>query len=182
MDVRYMQREGLLKEMTSGSLHWSSRGERFATINFRILDRQIWLSYRHRRRGGDWESLAYSLRLEWTVCHFGGQRPWFICPAKGCGVRTATIYGGRIYACRRCHGLAYMSQRQSRSDRASARAERILEKLGWEDLLTIFDPVTERPKGMHHRTFNRLAEQYEAARYEAFAYGPAGVMAFYEAS
>ena len=182
MDVRYMQRQGFLREHAIGSLHWSSRGERVGTIGFRTEGDRLWLSYKHRKPGGEWETLDYPVNLEWTRCNFGGSRPWFLCPAMGCGRRTATLYGGRVYACRQCYHLAYLSQRQSRSDRAADRAERLLEKLGWADIATVLDPVPPRCKGMHERTYRRLAAQYEKARYEMFVYGPAGAMAFYEAA
>ncbi len=29
------------------------------------------------------------LLVEWTDCHYGGSRPWFICPRSGCGRRAA---------------------------------------------------------------------------------------------
>ncbi len=31
--------------------------------------------------------------LEWTPCNFGGERPWFVCPGKGCAKRVAILYG-----------------------------------------------------------------------------------------
>ena len=140
------------------------------------------LAYKHRDRGGVWETLEYPVTLERTACNFGGQRSWFLCPARGCGRRSATLYGGRVYACRRCYGLAYPSQRQNLSDRASERAERILERLGWANMATIFDSAPPRRKGMHARTYQRLAAQFEAARYQAFVHGPLGAMDFYDES
>jgi hypothetical protein len=179
LDVRWLEREGFLKAGHSGTLHWSSRGKRTGSIGFQVENDRIALSYRHQERGEDWNSLEYPVFLTRTVCNYGGRRTWFFCPARGCGRRVAILYGGRIFACRRCYGLAYQTQRQSRSDNATDRAQRLLKRLGWEEL-TIFDPAPDRPKGMHERTYERLAAQYEAARYEAFACGPAGALAFYE--
>ena len=176
-----MSRNGYLQEHQSGSLHWSRRGERTGTIDFRAESDRVVLIYKCRQRDGEWESLEYPVYLERTACHYGGSRVWFHCPARGCGKRVANLYGGRIFACRKCYGLAYLSQRQSRSDRASDRAERLLKKLGWEDLCTVLDPAPPRAKGMHEKTYRRLAAQYEAARYEMFRFGPCGAMALYEA-
>jgi hypothetical protein len=50
--------------------------------------------------------------IERTPCHVGGSRPWFICPALGCGRRVAILYGGGIFACRLCFQLAYASARE----------------------------------------------------------------------
>jgi hypothetical protein len=59
------------------------------------------------------------VRLEWTPCNYGGQRPWFLSPVRGCSRRVAVLYGGGIFACRRCHGLNYQSQHAQAWDRAS---------------------------------------------------------------
>lgn len=179
MDVRYMEREGFLRAPVSGALHWSRRGERFASISFRSQEDRLVLSYKYREHGGEWESLEYTILLERTGCNYGGQRSWFVCPARGCGKRVATLFGGRVYACRRCYGLAYLSQRENRSDRAAARAEGILKRLACDDFMSVLDSEPPRPKGMHEKTYKRLAARYEAARYETFRYGPAGVMALY---
>ncbi|CZG10327.1 TPA: hypothetical protein JBE46_02375 [Legionella pneumophila subsp. pneumophila] len=69
--------------------------------------------------------MRYPFLLNWTPCRFGGERPWFICPAKGCQRRVAILYSGSIYACRHCHQLAYTSQREADYDRALRQAEKI---------------------------------------------------------
>ena len=33
------------------------------------------------------------LLVEWTDCHYGGSRPWFVCPRKGCGRRAGAHSG-----------------------------------------------------------------------------------------
>lgn len=166
MDVRFMERQGYLGAFGVGSLHWSRRGERFATINFRSESDCVILSYKHRSRNDEWESLEYPVMLERTTCNYGGFRSWFLCPARGCGKRVATLFGGRIFACRKCYGLAYESQRQPPHDRAAERAQKILSRLKAEEY-TIFDSGPPRPKGMHFRTYERLRFQYCAARYQS---------------
>src|SRR5215469_1867462 len=91
----------------------------------------IVLFYRHRRRGYDeWFSRELSVRLTWTACNYGGQRPWFVCPASGCGRRVAVLYGNGIFACRHCFQLAYESQRETDDYRDLRRAQTIQERLG----------------------------------------------------
>jgi len=175
MDVSFMAKQGFLREHASSSLHWSRGGERIGTINFRTEADKVVLSYRCRQRGDDWESLEYAVRLERTPCRFGGFRTWFLCPAGRCGRRVAFLYGGRIYACRNCYRLAYLSQRQSLCDRRSDRAAGILKRLRCDDWLTIFDTDPPRPKGMHERTYRRLAARYEIARYHALRTAPSGL-------
>ena len=43
--------------------------------------------------------------ITWTACHFGGQRPWF--------GRRVLYLAGKLFACRRCYGLAYASRRKA---------------------------------------------------------------------
>ncbi len=175
MDVSYMAREGLLRDGVARNLTWSSRGREIASISFRTEADRIVLRYRHQQQGKDWESLEYAVYLERTPCHYGGSRTWFLCPARGCGRRTAFLYGGRIYACRRCYRLVYQSQRQTQCDRATDRAWNLLKRLKADHYMTIFDPEPIRPKGMHQKTFLRLSQQYEATRLLALSNAPGGM-------
>ena len=50
--------------------------------------------------------------VAWTPCHYGGARPWFVCPA--CGRRAGLLYAsGWRLACRKCTGFRYESQYSS---------------------------------------------------------------------
>ncbi len=175
IDISCMGREGLLKTGVTRSLSWKRNGQQIASIGFRTEDTRIMLMYRSRERGKDWESLEYPVYLERTPCHYGGSRSWFICPAKGCGRRTAYLYGGRIYACRQCYRLVYRSQRQTCCDRATDRAWNLLKKLNADSYMTIFEPEPLRPKGMHQRTFLRLSREYEESRLCALSNAPGGM-------
>jgi hypothetical protein len=81
-----------------------------------------------------------------------------ICPYRY--VRVAKLYlpsGGDRFASRTAWRLGYNSQRVGRRDRAFEKLFRLQRKLGcdqgWEQPLY-------RPKGMHHRTFERHEERY----------------------
>ena len=178
MDVLFMERNGYLKPHHSGNLFWSRGGERIGHISFTVQTDRLTLIYNHRTHGEVWEPVEYPVYLERTPCTYGGSRSWFLCPARGCGRRIATLFGGRIFACRKCYGLAYISQRVSRSDRATERADRILKRLRCEDM-SILDPDPPRPKGMHAHTYRRLSKQYELARFQSFFYGPFGAMGWF---
>jgi hypothetical protein len=169
IDVRWLEREGYLSEGHSGWLTWSRHGEKIGSIQFRAESDRLVLSYRSRQHGEEnWESLEYPVFLERTSCHYGGSRSWLLCPAKGCGRRVAILYGGRIYACRRCYRLAYPSQRENPSDRASERAWGILSRLRCDKIMDISEGEPLRPRGMHKRTYLRLCAQYERDRSLAF--------------
>lgn len=167
IDVRRWKRDGLLEPGRAFGWKWTLDGEDVASIRARVEHGQVRLLYRQRSGGGDWQDMDYPVALSWTHCHMGGRRPWFLCPALGCGRRVALLYGGAVFACRRCHQLAYPSQREHRSDRASRRAERIRAKLGWEP--GMLNGWGLKPKGMHWCTFKRLCAEHDDWEYVSLA-------------
>jgi hypothetical protein len=156
IDIRRWQRDGYLVPGRYIDWQWSRNGEKIAAINVKVEIGQLRLIYNFRRNNVDeWENLNYPIRLQTTACHYGGVRYWFICPAVGCGRRTAVLYlGGKYFACRHCYHLAYRSQRETPDDRASRRADKIRDKLSWNR--GILNPTGGKPKGMHWKTFYRL--------------------------
>jgi hypothetical protein len=159
LDVRRLQRDGLLAAGQAFGWNWMRNDEKVASIQVRTETDRIVLSYRHRAGGSEWNSEEYPVRLDWTPCTYGGRRAWFICPARGCGKRVVILYGGGIFACRQCYRLAYPSQRESAHDRAARRADKIRKRLGWEP--GILNGSGGRPKGMHQRTFQRLRYEHD---------------------
>ena len=164
LDVRYLSRNGNLRPGSSSTVRWSRNGDEVGSIGVRSTFDSVVLSYRRRFGGsGEWKSEEYPVGLEWAACNYGGKRPWFLCPARGCGRRVAVLYGGGIFACRHCHRLAYESQREQAYSRAMIRAQAIRTSLGGSPSLGESFPA--KPKGMHWRTYERLrleAEQAEA--------------------
>lgn len=94
IDVRWLKREGLLSSGVSRRITWSRHGEVTGSINVRSESGCVILDYRQRDRGGEWQDESYPVHLETTPCHMGGERHWFLCPARGCGRRVAVLYGG----------------------------------------------------------------------------------------
>ena len=159
LDVRYFHRQGLLTPGRTSRLTWSRCGNIIASIQIEAQDQQVILRYRCQPLNSDWENMEYPVTLEKTGCHLGGQRVWFRCPAQGCGKRVAILYGGKVFACRHCHTLTYASTREAKDDRASRKADRIREKLGWE--AGILNPNGVKPKGMHWKTFHQLQLKHD---------------------
>jgi hypothetical protein len=154
LDVRRIHKAGLLVPGASFIWQWLRGEEQIAYINIRAEEERLVFAYRVRNNGGPWQDMEYPVSLDWTACHLGGQRPWFICPASGCGRRVAILYGGTVFACRHCHNLAYTCQREAAHDRLLGRALKIRARLGWEG------EYGSKPKGMHWRTFERLEEEH----------------------
>lgn len=160
LDVRRLQRDGLLQPGRAFGWQWTGNGAEVASIQMRTEVDRVMLSYRSRSNGSEWQAMEYPVALEWTLCHLGGRRVWFRCPASGCGRRVAILFGGAIFACRHCHRLAYPCQRETDDDRAARRADTIRRRLGWEP--GILNGEGGKPRGMHWRTFQRLRAEHDA--------------------
>ncbi|MGB5011765.1 MAG: hypothetical protein WBO88_16060 [Candidatus Dechloromonas phosphoritropha] len=158
LDVRLLQRKEWLMPGRLIDLNWSSNGTERGSIKMRTDADHVTLIYRSRSNGDDWQQMEYPVRLAWTACNLGGKRAWFLCPK--CGKRVAILFGGAVFACRHCHKLNYQCQREASHDRASRRADRIRERLGWEP--GILNGNGSKPKGMHWRTFERLTAEHDA--------------------
>ncbi len=160
LDVRRLQRDGLLTAGRVFGWHWTRNGEEVVSIQIRTEVDRVILNYRSRSNGGEWQPMEYPVYLEWTACNLGGRRAWFLCPAQGCGRRVAILFGGSFFACRHCHKLAYECQRETDDDRAMRRADTIRRRLGWG--AGIANPEGGKPKRMHWRTFERLKAEHDA--------------------
>ena len=167
LDVRNVQRDGLLRLGRSFGLSWTRGGETIASINIRVDTGGVTLDYRNRPNGGEWQAMNYPVRLAWTACHYGGQRAWWLCPAVGCGRRVAVLFGGPVFACRHCQRLAYKSQRETPDDRCIRRADKLRDRLGW--VAGIVHGTGDKPKGMHWRTFWRMQASHDAHVRQALA-------------
>lgn len=169
IDIRYLARHGYLDapagKIYARSLSWSSRGKPSGWIMVHVTgadDGMPWdieLVYQVRTYDHEpWTPVRETIDLDYTDCHYGGQRPWFVCP--GCGTRKAVLrsVGGR-FRCNACHGIAYSSTRESAHDRALRRAHEVRRKLGEGP-----GPVWHRPpkpKGMHWKTYWRLCQTFD---------------------
>jgi hypothetical protein len=162
LDVLYLHRHGWLTSGNICDLRWSRNGEQFASIKTRAAADCISLIYRTRENGGEWQDMNYPVSLDWTACHYGGRRPWFLCPC--CGRRVSVLYGGKTFACRHCHNLAYDCQREEVHSRLRNRELKLRDRLGWKSYK--YGP---KPKGMHWKTFERLKE--EQALFNMAAWG-----------
>nr|QJS05478.1 hypothetical protein [Psychrobacter sp.] len=102
------------------------------------------------------KSYRYAIQLTTTAPHYGGSRHWFIC--MSCSNRASVLYRKGTYVCRKCIGLGYQSQLQQPIDRQFDRLSAIRTRLEWKR--GIAHGIGERPKGMHHSTYERLLTEY----------------------
>lgn len=91
---------------------------------------------------------------------FGGSQTFFLCP--GCGGRVRYLYQvGVTFLCRRCSGLNYRSQQQTRSgsmyyyDKGVALAEKHLDTWIRPDGFSFCRWLPDRPRYMHEATYRK---------------------------
>jgi hypothetical protein len=161
IDVRNLHCEGLLRPGLEFS--WSLRvgDELSGRIDLAAEHDALQLTYAWRplKRAG-WTCGPQRVPVTWTPCHLGGDRPWFRCAGRSvgheCGARAAKLYlaMGSVFACRRCHSLAYQSQSETAVNRAVVKARKLRVRLGGGP--SLLGPLPERPPRMHRRTYYRL--------------------------
>lgn len=110
------------------------------------------LSYQRTYNG---ESQRVECCLWLAACAGGyGPRPMFRCPC--CARRCAVVYfGGNAFACRKCLRLVYLSEAEDAMGRLWRKQRKMESRL--EDGGSHY----QKPKGMHWRTFNRLADKID---------------------
>ena len=158
LDVRDLQRDGVLVAGWRGNWRWSRNGEVRASIGLEVENlERVRLRYNVTIQGHT-EAKDYHVRVTWTPCHLGGKRPWFLCPC--CGRRVAKLYSFGVFACRHCLRLNYRCQQVKKRDVASDRSFKLRHALGCEEgFLSVPAECIPKPKGMHWRTFDRKIER-----------------------
>jgi len=104
--------------------------------------------------------------IDHMAAHYGGDRPYFLCPA--CGRRTWNLYmrEGRL-ECRLCLGFSYARRHVYRWCPALHRVRRMRALLGGE--LTPFAPLPPRRPNQWRQTYDRLIRRLEAEEAKVLA-------------
>lgn len=164
IDIAWMIRKGLALPgaIRGGTLSWSRGDQPAGRISYTadMFDpdqARLVLQYTITESS---ETRDYTQRicLSYTRPHYGGRRWWMHCPVNG--RRVGKLYmppGAESFASRTAWRLGYRSQRMTSRDAVFERLYRVQRKLrcpeGWEQWI-------RRPKGMHRRTYKRLAGEY----------------------
>lgn len=158
LDIRRLQRKGLLRSGSAFGWHWSADDEPRGNIGVAVSEASLRLSYVWTL-GDERRELGYDVGIDRTPCHFGGSRSWFRCPR--CSRRCAVLYGlsrrDGYFGCRCCLRLAYASEAESQLDRLWRKQRKLEARLNW-----LGGEVPDRPKGMRQRTFERIVGQIDA--------------------
>ncbi len=164
LDVNRLHREGCLRPGRQGNWIWSRDGEEVGRIGYSAHEGRFDLDYKVRVHGGDWESISQPIRLAYADCHYGGQRPYFVCPGvvqgRNCWRRVGKLFsGGKFFLCRYCYNVGYASQTEARYDRMLRRANKLRMALGGEPGTAYW--IAPKPKGMWQRTYQRMRFEIE---------------------
>ena len=160
IDLKYLKKRGLLKPGQSYSLSWNMNGEPSGNITYMANEGHLFLDFKARDYGEEeWTPVKQTIRFDYTHVNFDGQRQWLVCPR--CQRRCRILYGGGRFYCRKCYRLKYQSQSEDSAQRAITRAQATRKRLGGFE--GIDDPFPTKPKGMHWKTYNRLAEADDEA-------------------
>lgn len=114
--------------------------------------------------GGRW---SQTVELSRIASGFGGSRAFWLCPA--CGGRVRYLYfTGAIFLCRKCAGVNYKSQQETKSDcmyyydKGMALVEKHLDR--WPrirpDGFSFCRWVPDRPRYMHQTTYRRYLARF----------------------
>ncbi len=150
---------------------WSRNGEQIASIYIEIDPGAggVRLHYNYQQQPVE----PYLIRWTTTTPHYGGQRYWWLCPI--CHQSCAHLYGGKLFACRRCQHLTYESAQTGdpRRERIERRLRAIRRRLGGDGGL--WDPLPDKPRYMHFDTYLRLVWEYH--KLETVFWGEFSLMA-----
>lgn len=160
LDINILQKQKLLDEGLNFSLVWvDDRSIEKARLSFVNSPDALTLHYQSNNRQ---KPMINTIKIDWTNCHFGGQRPWFMCPYCGRLVLKLYIYKERIL-CRDCHSLVYSSQRLDSFTRLAKKIQQTKQQIGFVDRKSMIQ--TPKPKGMHWKTFFKLQGKLEKQEY-----------------
>lgn len=167
IDIAWMvrTRRAVPGALVQGGLSWQCGGSPAGNISYTcdmidpdnaILELRFTVSHRSI---GQSRNHVQDVALSYTSPNFGGKRWWMHCPKTG--ERVGKLYcpnGAELFASRKAYRIGYRSQRMTDRDAVFERLFRIQKKLGCEQGWGIW---IRRPKGMHHRTFERYLDEYE---------------------
>ena len=147
VDIRDWHRRGRLWVGSSFSWSWTRGDEPSGSIGVHMYGpASLALQYNLTGDDGHKRDASQTIRIAHTPCHYGKQRPWFVCPV--CQRRAGLLYmrAGR-FSCRHCQRVSYSSQSDGTLDRMWRKQSKLEARLGenWQ-----------RPKGMRHHTYDRI--------------------------
>jgi hypothetical protein len=113
--LSWLRRRKMLTPGRRSSVVWSVGGNRVGEIMIVPLEDALMLVYRTRPGGEAWRHQKQVVPFTTTATDFSGRRRSFACPQSTRPCRV--LFGNGRFLCRRCWGIGYCSQRESRWSR-----------------------------------------------------------------
>ena len=149
VDIRDWHRLGRLWAGATFTWSWNRGGDPSGSIGVQVFgSTSLALQYSITGDDGNKRDASQTICTAHTPCHYGKERPWFVCPV--CQRRAGVLYMRfSRFACRHCQRVAYASQSCSVMDRTWRKQSKLEARLGenWS-----------RPKGMRHHTYDRIMD------------------------
>jgi hypothetical protein len=156
IDVRFLSREGVLTAGTNATINWQDGTRVFLNVE---AD-----SFRLSFQGVNGQ-VATKIQKTFMPLNYGGERVFCLCPV--CDKRAAILYFyGQRFCCAGCCNVTWRSRNKESHDLKRRKAQKIRKKLAVS--MAMSEPVISKPKGMHHKTFDRLREELWELEYEVF--------------
>ena len=174
LTVRSVDDAGGLRPGAVTTWHWTEKGQIVTFARICAEESGLRVRYSWWSASLDWIRSDWFIRVERSDCHYGGSRPWLMCPMTGCHRRMYVFYGDKQIGCRRCRHFSYPSQRVTPKDRALYRAQSIRQKLGGSPDISL--PFPPRPSGMPSFAYTKLGLRAHRAEME----DNAQLLRFYE--
>jgi hypothetical protein len=164
LSIKDVQRSGCLRPGSKGYWSYFVNGTEVSRVGYRAEVGRFILNYKTRKNGEDCEHITLTITIALTNCHFGGTRPYFICPSVKnrvpCGRRVGRLYPvDKYFFCRHCANVTYTSQTEPSHERQLRQANKIRASLGGEPGMA--KSIPPRPKGMWQQTYQKKRSKIE---------------------
>jgi len=146
-----LNRKGLLSPGKIFYIDYNTGSIKTLSLNVEAQTDALHLRYQINGR-----AYTQTVSIQHQSCHYGGKRPYFVCPK--CFQKRTDLYLGKTgdFRCRVCQAYAYRSQRLNAHQRNFQRAMLLKKKLTGADQPYF---CIEKPKGMWNRTFNKIVDK-----------------------
>jgi len=198
VDVAMLRRAGLIRPIEPKGNRWNYNRNGAQTCSVAVFgfpDSPLSLHFVILTQ--DKERYEQDVRLSFTPCNYGKERPWLHCPL--CARRVFRLFyydnvwnnGKQVhyFACRHCLKLTYDQRRERGFDRYQTQTGKAKDKIkayllkhpdsdypDW--VFTEWNASPIKPKGMRWSTFNRIEDKFEWAYEKADGAFLAGIARF----
>jgi len=146
-----LNRRGLLSPGKTFYIDYNTGSIKTLSLTVQAQRDSLYLQYYSNSR-----TYTQEISVLYQSCHYGGKRPYFICPK--CFQKRTDLYLGKTgdFRCRVCQEYAYRSQRLNAHQRHANRAMLLKKKITSADQPYF---CIEKPKGMWTTTFNKVLDR-----------------------